>query len=160
MRKIAFVWAAILIILLGLPLYAGAYSGKVVAVLDGDTIEVMHRGKAARVRLQGIDCPGKGQAYGNKAKQFTAEMVMGKEVTVKTAGRDNYGRTLGTVLLPDGRNLNRELVRAGLAWWYRHYSGDGSLGDLEAEARDAHRGLWQDPHPIPPWEYRRKKAKS
>ena len=158
MRKTCLVWAAILVLILGLPLYAGAYSGKVVAVLDGDTIEVLQRGKADRVRLQGIDCPEKGQAFGNKAKQFTAAMVMGKEVTVKTAGCDKYGRTLGTVLLPDGRNLNRELVRAGLAWWYRHYSADRSLGDLEAEARDAHRGLWQNPHPIPPWEYRREKS--
>lgn len=85
-------------------------------------------------------------------------MVMGKEVTVKTAGRDNYGRTLGTVLLADGRNLNRELVRAGLAWWYHYFSADSSLGDIEKEARAARRGLWHDPHPVPPWEYRMKKG--
>lgn len=71
MRKAGFAWAAVLVLLLGLPLCAWAYSGKVVGVLDGDTIEVMHRGKVERVRLQGIDCPEKGQAFSNKAKQFT-----------------------------------------------------------------------------------------
>jgi micrococcal nuclease len=131
------------------------FQGKVVAVVDGDTIKVMHEGRAEKVRLEGIDCPEKGQAFGKRASQFTAAMVMGKVVTVETVGRDIYGRTLGVVSLADGRNLNRELVRTGLAWWYRHFSSDNSLGDLEAEARAAHRGLWRDPHPVAPWEYRR-----
>jgi hypothetical protein len=59
------------------------------------------------------------------------------------------------VVLGDGIILNQELVRAGLCWWYRHYSDDAMLGDLEADARRAKRGLWQDPFPIPPWDYRR-----
>ena len=70
--------------------------------------------------------------------------------------RDQYGRLVADVILPDGRNLNRELVRAGLAWWYRRYAPhDAELEALEAEARAARRGLWADPHPVPPWEWRR-----
>ncbi len=68
--------------------------------------------------------------------------------------RDRYGRTVGVVLLPDGRSLNHELVRAGLAWMYRRYTNDQSLSDLEEEARLARRGLWVDANPIPPWEWR------
>lgn len=69
---------------------------------------------------------------------------------------DRYGRLVGEVLLPDGRNLNHELVRAGMAWWYRRYAQeDTTLAQLEAEARAARRGLWRDPHPVPPWEWRR-----
>ena len=71
------------------------------------------------------------------------------------AGWRDY-RLVADVILPDGRNLNRELVRAGLAWWYRRYAPhDAELEALEAEARAARRGLWADPHPVPPWEWRR-----
>jgi len=132
------------------------FSGKVVSVADGDTIGVMHLGKAERVRLNGIDCPEGGQAFGARAKQFTAELVFGKEVMVKTIGRDRYGRTIGEVFLSDGRNLNRELVKAGFAWWFTRYSKDEDLRKLEAEARAAKRGLWADPSPTAPWEFRKR----
>ncbi|MBW1987671.1 MAG: thermonuclease family protein [Deltaproteobacteria bacterium] len=147
--------SAILVLFLAVPAWAETFSGKVVSVLDGDTIEVMHRGRAVRIRLQGIDCPERGQAFGNRAKQFTSRAAFGKTVTVRFTEQDKYNRILGTVLLPDGGNLNRELVKAGLAWWYRQYSMDRSLGQLEAEARAARRGLWRDPHPVPPWDFRR-----
>jgi len=56
---------------------------------------------------------------------------------------------------PDGRVLNHELVKAGFAWWYRRYApDDDTLVQLEQEARDAKRGLWVDPHPVPPWQWR------
>ena len=62
---------------------------------------------------------------------------------------------MGEVLLPDGRNLNHELVRAGFAWWYRKYAPeDETLKQLEQEARAAKRGLWVDAKPIPPWQWR------
>jgi len=80
--------------------------------------------------------------------------VFGKSVTVQVLDRDRYGRTVGVVLLPDGRSLNHELVRAGLAWMYRRYTNDQSLSDLEEEARVARRGLWADPNPIAPWKWR------
>lgn len=130
------------------------FSGKVVGVIEGDLIRVMHHGKAEQVRLQGIDCPKKKQAFGTSAKQFTSDQAFGKVVTVQEKGHDRYGRTLADVILPDGQNLNHELLKAGLAWWFRKYSKDASLGDLEDEARLAMRGLWADPQPVPPWEWR------
>src|SRR5438105_4120602 len=131
------------------------FSGRVVGVTNGDTIKVMHNGKAEKIRLHGIDCPEKGQAFGTKAKQFTSEMVFGKDVTVHVTDTDKYGRTVADVILPDGRVLNRELVAAGLAWWYKRYSQDKSLGQLEVYSRAARRGLWADPNPVPPWEWRK-----
>ncbi|MGH7257019.1 MAG: thermonuclease family protein [Nitrospiraceae bacterium] len=121
-------------------------------MIHGDSIR---DGKAEQIRLNGIDCPEKKQPFGTRAKQFTSQEAFGKEVTVKEVGRDRYGRTLAEVILPDGRSLNQELLKAGLAWWFRKYSKDIGLGDLEDEARLANRGLWADKNPVPPWEWRR-----
>lgn len=135
----------------------GDFTGRVVGVSDGDTIEVMRAGRAVRVRLQGVDCPESRQAYGTRAKQFTSELVFGKTVAVQVHGTDQYGRILGEVILPDGRSLNRELVRNGYAWWYRRYSDDPVLQQLEEEARRERRGLWREKNPTPPWEFRRER---
>ncbi len=75
-------------------------------------------------------------------------------MTVHAAGCDRYGRLLGEVVLPNGRSLNQELVRAGYAWWFRKYSRDIRLARLEEEARQDRRGLWADAAPQAPWEYR------
>jgi endonuclease YncB( thermonuclease family) len=134
---------------------AADFSGQVVSILDGDTIEVLRNHRAVRVRLNGIDCPEKQQAYGTKAAQRTAELSFGKSVTVETFGRDKYGRTIGDVFLPDGRMLNEELVREGFAWWYRKYAPYNlKLAELEAEARTAGRNLWSHKKPVPPWVWR------
>lgn len=133
------------------------FSGRVVRILDGDTIEVLRAGRPVRVRLHGIDCPERHQAFGTAARKFTAERAFGKAVTVLVRDKDRYGRTVGDVLLPDGGSLNRELLRAGLAWWYRRYSNDPRLEQAEAEARQSGRGLWSDPRPTAPWDYRRER---
>ncbi len=134
------------------------FSGSVVRVLDGDTLEVRHAGVTARIRLQGIDCPEKRQAFGQRAKQAASGLVFGQRVTITAHGRDRYGRTVGTVILPDGTPLNDELVRQGWCWWYRKYAPENAvLERLETEARTAKRGVWTDPHPIPPWEWRKQR---
>ena len=134
------------------------FSGPVIRVLDGDTIEVLHNNRAERIRLNGIDCPEKGQAYGKRAKQAASELVFGKEVTLQTHGKDKYGRTIADVLLPDGTNINHELVKEGWCWWYQRYAPENViLAELQQRARKAGRGLWADPNPIPPWEWRRNK---
>lgn len=133
----------------------GDFTGKCVGVTDGDTIRVMHLGRSERVRLYGVDCPEKNQDYGTAAKKFTSQMVFGATVTVEYRGEDRYGRTLGWVVAPDGRVLNVELVKAGMAWWYREYDPrDTVLERAEQQARAAKRGLWSRENPIPPWEFR------
>lgn len=133
------------------------FMGQVISVLDGDTIEVLHDQHPERIRLSGIDCPEKGQAYGQKAKQATSAIIFGKEVTLETHGKDKYGRTIAEVLLSNGTNVNHDLVKEGWCWWYRKYApSDTELEQLEKEARDAKKGLWADPVPIPPWEWRKR----
>lgn len=135
-----------------------SFTGKVVSVTDGDTIKVLRDKKQIRVRLHGIDCPERKQAFGEMAKEFAARLVAGKTVKVIVTDTDRYGRTVGKVVLEDGKVLNHELVRAGLAWWYRRYAPkDKKLEALEAAARESKVGLWSDPDPVPPWEFRRGK---
>lgn len=160
MHKIVFtlkvLFAAQLLLFLALAAWAGSFEGRVVKVLDGDTIDVLLPDKTTvRVRLAEIDTPEKGQAFGNKAKQAAIDLAAGKSVKVEMQTKDRYGRVVGQVFLPDGRSLNKELVRLGLAWQYRRYSNNPELSALEAEARAARRGLWIDPSPVPPWEWRR-----
>jgi len=133
-----------------------AFIGPVVSVLDGDTIEVLHNTHPERIRLRGIDCPEHSQAFGTRAKQALSTLIFGRDVVLQTHGQDKYGRTLADVLLPDGTNINHQLVRDGWCWWYRKYApGNIELEKLEKEARDAKKGLWVDPAPIPPWVYRK-----
>src|SRR5262245_32483701 len=135
--------------------FAG-FIGPVFSVLDGDTIEVLHNMHPERVRLSGIDCPEKGQAYGNNAKQAASALVFGRDVILQTHGQDKYNRTLADVLLRDGTHVNHVLVRDGWCWWYRKYAPlDIELEKLEEDGREAKKGLWADPRPVPPWEWRK-----
>lgn len=132
-------------------------ASRVVGVSDGDTITILHDNREQeRIRLYGIDSPEKSQAFGQKAKQYASTLVYGKTVSIRVMDRDKYGRTVAWVYAGD-MNVNAELVRAGYAWHYRKYSKDASLQRLEDEARMARRGLWVDPNPVPPWEYRKGK---
>jgi len=150
-------WPVILVALAA-SVHAADFTGKVVGVTDGDTLSVLHNGRGERVRLHGIDCPEKRQAFGQLAKRFTSTLVYGKDVTVTVYGHDKRGRTIGEVTLLHGSVLNHELVKAGLAWWFRLYAPvDPVLEELEKEAREAKRGLWADPHPVPPWEWRQRR---
>lgn len=106
------------LVLLGTHSIASEFIGKVVSVIDGHTIEVLDNSKAKRIRLIGIDCPEKGQAYGKRAKHAASGLAFGKKVTVQMHGHDMYKRTLAAVLLPDGTNVNHELVKDGWCWRY------------------------------------------
>ena len=137
------------------------HSYKSYSVLDSDTLQALNGYHADRIRLSGIDCPEKGQAYGKRAKQAASGLAFGKEVTIQAHGHDKYKRTLGDVLLPDGMNVNQELVKQGWCWWYQKYApGDAVLEGLEKEAREAKKGLWADPQPVPPWEWRKRKERA
>lgn len=154
-----FLALALLLLALGLrPGLAGDFSGTVVGVSAGDALTVMQSGRPKKIRLYGSDCPEKGQPYFEEARKFSSEIALGKEVRVITRTVDEGGITHGDVILPDGKTLNRELVKAGLAWWHRtHASEVKELGSLEQKAKEAKRGLWQDAQPTAPWDYRQQK---
>jgi micrococcal nuclease len=139
---------------------ADTISGRVVRVIDGDPLVLLIPGHTQeRIRLAGIDCPERKQAFGTRAKQALARRVAGKEVAVEWEKRDRYGRIVGKVIV-DGRDVDLALVREGMCWWYRKYAHEQTPADrglyenAEAKARAKRLGLWRDPAPIPPWEWR------
>jgi endonuclease YncB( thermonuclease family) len=154
-RRLRSAVALVLSLTFPVPCFAD-FSGRVVTVAEGDAVTVLHEKRPVKIRLNGIDAPDKKQAFGIKAKQFASKMVFGKTVTIVEHGLDKYGRTIGDVILQDGTNVNQELVKAGMAWWYPKYAlNDDTLRELEWEARLQKRGLWVDKNPVPPWHFRK-----
>ncbi len=148
--------ALIILAFFFVPCAALAWTGKVVGIADGDTITVLNNGRGEKIRLHGIDTPEKGQTFGNKAKAVTGSMLRGRVVEVKPMTTDRYGRTVALVYV-DGQSLNESLVRNGYAWVYRKYCKEAFCSewlDLEENASNEKKGMWRDPHIIPPWEYR------
>jgi endonuclease YncB( thermonuclease family) len=133
--------------------------GKVVSIADGDTITVLDANKKQhKVRLTGIDAPEKKQAFGAKSKDRLGELVADKDVVVEWKENDTYGRTLGKVR-QGPLDVNLQMIKDGMAWHYRRYSKSAELSMAEAEAKAGKKGLWVDPSPVPPWEFRRLKKK-
>lgn len=135
---------------------------RVVGISDGDTLTALTADKQQiKVRLAGIDTPERGQPFGKAAKQALSDLAFGRDVVLEAEKEDRYGRTVAKVLV-DGRDVNLELVTQGYAWWYRKYAAEQSPSDqvlyenAETQARAAGRGLWADPAPVPPWEWRRR----
>ena len=137
---------------------AWAFTGKVIGVADGDTIKIRTVKGDIKIRLYGIDTPEKRQAFGNKAKKITNAMVRGRVVQVKGLDRDRYGRLVALVWVDDVL-LNEALIRNGYAWVYRKYCKKSFCSTwlkYEHEARAGRKGMWADPHIIPPWRWRHK----
>jgi endonuclease YncB( thermonuclease family) len=125
-------------------------------VTDGDTLTVLSNGARVKIRLTGIDCPESDQLFGSQAMQLTTQLALEEAVTVTDFGRDKHRRLLGEVVLPDGRLLNRELVREGFCWWYQKYAPfNTEMEQLEKSARKTKNSLWADPQPVLSWEWRR-----
>ena len=148
---------SLFVVVLPATLCAAEIQGKVIRVLDGDTIEVLQDKKPVRIRLANIDAPEKKQDYGRWSTDMMKSLVAGKTVTVTYFQRDRYGRILGQVYAPDGMNVNQFMVRAGAAWVYEQYNTDPVLPVLQNEARQQKRGLWSDADPVPPWIWRHRK---
>ena len=146
--------------------------GRVVGISDGDTITVLDTGhQQHKIRLSGIDAPEKAQAFGQRSKEHLSDLVFNREVVVEWRKKDRYGRTVGKILVAEPTCLESTCpktvdachaqVVAGMAWWYRQYAGEQEPGDArryeqsEQEARDRRLGLWADPQPTPPWDWRK-----
>jgi len=132
-------------------------TGKVVGISDGDTIVVLQNNQQYKIRLYGVDTPESHQDFGTRAKQFTSEMVFNKEVRVVPEATDKYGRTVGTVYIANVC-INEELIKNGFAWVYRQYCSKPECQNwlqLEDEAKNGKKGLWNDKNPLPPWEFRK-----
>lgn len=150
---------------------AETIEGRVVGVSDGDTVTVLDSSKKQhKIRLSGIDAPEKSQAFGNVAKERMSNMVFGKEVRIDARKQDKYRRTVGRVWVasaecresdcPKTLDAGMALITVGLAWHYKQYAQEQPEEEreqysfAEIEARSKKVGLWSDPKPVPPWEWR------
>lgn len=151
-----------LLLLLPFSTLAGELTGKVVHVSDGDSMIVLANGTEQRVRMHGIDAPERKQPYNRKARQSLAELVAGKTVTVQYDKEDKYGRIVGKVLV-NGTDAGLVQLQRGMAWFYRFYQGElepedrAAYAQAEDLARRDRLGLWAEPQPVPPWEFRRRR---
>jgi endonuclease YncB( thermonuclease family) len=136
-----------------------AVDAEVLRVVDGDTVIVrMPDGKKTKVRLYGVDCPEKKQAFGKKATEFVRHLLGTEKLIVMPAETktDKYGRTVGIVRLASGVTLEEELLIAGLAWVAFCDRPDCvAWKNFEKTARAEKRGLWVGDAPVPPWEWRK-----
>jgi len=148
---------------LALTTVAGAdtLTGRVVAITDGDTLTVLDaKFQQHKIRLIGIDAPESEQPFGTRSQQHLSALVFGRQVTIDYDEQDQYGRTLGKVFV-NGQDINLQQVQAGMAWHYKAYQSDQAPADreqyaaAEITARKASLGLWSDPDPIPPWDWRK-----
>ncbi len=132
----------------------------VIAVTDGDTIKVRCGSEGAyeqvKIRLAEIDAPEKKQPFGEQSKQSLSQMCFGKQAEIRPQTKDRYGRTVARVTC-GGVDSNKEQIARGMAWVYVKYVKDKSLYAVQKSARDAHTGLWVDPDPIEPWNWRKRK---
>jgi endonuclease YncB( thermonuclease family) len=132
-------------------------TGRVVRVADGDTVTILDRRNTQhKVRLYGIDSPERDQPYGKAAKNALVGLIDNRPVEVVVITKDSYGRTVGT-LYRDGVNINEAMVAAGYAWWYQHFAPhERRLEEAEQRARAQRVGLWAEPQPMAPWDWRRR----
>ena len=134
------VGCAAVLLLLCAPLATANFTGPVISVLDGDTIEVPHRQRPERIRLSGIDCPEKGQAFGNNAKQAASALVFGRDVILQTHGQDKYNRTLGEVF-----PLLRRFIGSGEQDADTRHSTNRLTSEAVTQSGSARSSLDQDP---------------
>lgn len=141
-------------VLLALAAHAAPLHGRVVAVLDGDTLEILVAGRAERIRLAGIDAPEKRQDFGQVAKASLVQLCFGQTASAEVVERDRYGRAIARVMC-GGRDVSLAQVERGLAWHYTAYSRDVQLARAQQQAQSQRLGLWSRPDAVAPWEWRR-----
>jgi micrococcal nuclease len=124
-----------------------------VKVIDGDSLVLRMPHGDQEARLDGIDAPELSQRFGSESRDFLAGLVMGRPVDVEIVGADNYGRLL-VRLRVNGELINLQAVSEGFAWHFKRYSNDQTFDAAEKDAAARRIGLWRDPSPVPPWEYR------
>jgi endonuclease YncB( thermonuclease family) len=139
--------------------FAGdAFEGKVISVIDGNTIEVTTADQQLyKLSLIGIDCPELGQAFGDQAKMFLEKLILNKSVTITLQGKDRLGNSLAVVKIKGSKDPRVDLLKEGLAWTAEK-NPDSELDTHRTKAQQRGIGLWQAENPTPPWTYRRQQS--
>jgi len=139
-----------------LPVHATPLHGRTFGIQDGDTLTILVGRQTTKVRIAEIDAPEHRQAFGQRAKEALAYLCHGQSATFDSSSKDGYGRTVSRVSCA-GTDVSAYMVSNGLAWVYPRYARDPRLFELQDAARAQRRGLWADPNPIPPWDFRHTK---
>jgi len=149
--------------------YAEQFTGKVIAVLDGDTVMVTRKGgPPVKVRLAGIDAPEVGHAGmggkppnsqkdqqgGMASKASLSGLALHKQVSVNSQATDSYGRLVAHLSV-DGLDVNAEQIRLGMAWEYSGFHTNETYIGLQKEAQQARRGLWAGDEIVEPAQWRK-----
>ncbi len=124
------------------------YYGSVIRITDGEKLLVRTRNRTFRVRLAGLHSPRPDQPSGKEAMRALARLVHGRKVRLVQVDELRDGWMTAQVYL-GAMHINAELVRQGYAWADRDEAGNSPLAGLEQEAREARRGLWAQPAPLP-----------
>ena len=135
-----------------LNLHADSYF--VTKVIDGDTIEVRQEKRNYKVRLSEIDAPEINQRFGTESKNFLASLILNEEIELIYISEDRYGRIVAKIY-KDNKDINRSMVRNGLAWVYDYYVEDQSLYIDQNLAKKNSFNIWSEASPTPPWVFRR-----
>ncbi|WP_424195492.1 thermonuclease family protein [Ampullimonas aquatilis] len=128
----------------------------IVSISDGDTISARCDDQTIKIRLSEIDAPEKGQPFGQKSKQNLSDICFQQQAEIKTLTMDRYGRTVARVIC-NGTDANAQQVQSGMAWAFTKYLKDPKIKEYELTAKNNNIGLWSDPSPTPPWEWRHNK---
>lgn len=145
--------------LVALPAHGETLAGKVVGITDGDTLTVLIDHREVKVRVAGIDAPEKRQSFGQRSTEHLSVCAFGKAASIEWSKMDRYGRTIGKVIA-GGVDCGLRQIELGMAWHYKAYAKEQSATDravyavAESQAVARKAGLWSDPHPTPPWEFR------
>lgn len=133
------------------------YEARVSRVHDGDTLWVqpVEGGRFRKLRIDGIDAPEICQTGGIAARDALRRRVLDRVVTVHERRLDVYGRALVKLSLGQ-EDVAGWLVDRGLAWSYRWRQSLGPYADQESVARERRLGLFNEPQPEIPGDFRKR----
>jgi micrococcal nuclease len=138
--------------------FARAQCGKVLSIHDGDTFTMLFSdNQKQKVRVAFIDAPEHEQEFGEQSTAYAKQLLLDKNVCIDVKYKDRYRRAVAVVTLPNGKILNDEMLKSGMAWHFVKYSDDQRLAKLEQKARKRKQGLWATAQPVAPWEWRKER---
>lgn len=134
--------------------------GRVIGVHDGDSLTLLDAQRLQhKIRLNGIDAPELGQPYGQASRRSLQQQALRRKATAHCIKTDPYGRHICQVVIDDS-DMARHQLATGMAWFFARYRRD-LTPDLqqqykaaEQRTRGASTGLWSQPAPTAPWDWR------
>jgi endonuclease YncB( thermonuclease family) len=126
----------------------------VIGISSGDTFTAVCNQKVQmKIRLADIYAPEKSQAFWEESKNSLSTLCLNTQAQIAIQSLDQRRRSVSRVTC-NGIDVNAEQLKRGMAWVYEAKAQDRSLYALQDKARRTRQGLWGDPMPVPPWQWR------